>query len=60
MSMKRDRELITLAGTKLSADQIAARLDRSPRWVIKTAKRLGIKIRLKPAKRDGRLKATGK
>jgi Mn-dependent DtxR family transcriptional regulator len=43
-SMKKDRELIELARTNPSVERIAARLDMSPKSVIKAAKRLGIKI----------------
>jgi hypothetical protein len=56
-TMKKDRELIRLAGTKLSVDQIAARLGTSPESVIKTARRLGINVGRPSVKRDGRLKA---
>ena len=51
--MKTDRAIIQMAREGLTFDQIAARLDKYPESVIKTAKRLGIYF--KPTKR--RLKA---
>jgi DNA-binding CsgD family transcriptional regulator len=54
-SMETDRELIQLAGTKRSIDQIAARLDKSTDSVIGAARRLGLTIEA-PAKRGRMLK----
>jgi hypothetical protein len=55
--MKKDRELIELAATKLSVDRIAARLETTPEKIFKAAKRLGINVGRPPVKRDRRLKA---
>ena len=56
-SMKKDRELIRLARSGVSVDQISARLKHSPATILKVAKRLGIYL---GPKRDGKLKAKGK
>jgi len=55
--MKKDRELIRLARSGVSVDQISARLKHSPATILKVAKRLGIYL---GPKRDGKLKAKGK
>ena len=57
MSMKKDRELIKLAGENLSADQIAVSLEIAPKTVLKIAKRLGVHFGPRAPKRDGRLNA---
>jgi transcriptional regulator with GAF, ATPase, and Fis domain len=49
-SMKVERQLIQLANSNLTVDQIAAKLDMAPASIIKVAKRLGIS--LKPTKRN--------
>jgi hypothetical protein len=59
-SMKKDRELLKLAGAKLGVDRIAAKLEASPIQVIKVAKRLCIKLGLRQSQRGGRFKAKGK
>jgi hypothetical protein len=44
-SMKTDRDLMELARSKMTVDQIAAKLETTPKTVIKAAKRLGLKVR---------------
>jgi DNA-binding NarL/FixJ family response regulator len=55
--MRKDRELIQLAGEGRSIDQIAARLEALPATVAKVAKRLGIKV---GSVKDRRLKRKAK
>jgi hypothetical protein len=57
LPMKRDRELIQLARANLSVEQISTRMKLAPATVIKTAKRLGLRVSPITFKRNGRLKA---
>jgi len=58
-SMKDDRRLIELSKSSLSLEGIAARLNRAPEKILKTATRLGLS--LKPMRSSDRgLKAKGK
>jgi hypothetical protein len=43
-SMRSDRELITLARAKVSVDVIAAKMKSDRKAVLKTAKRLGLRL----------------
>jgi hypothetical protein len=56
-SMKKDRELIQLARSNLSLDQIAAKMKTTHATARKVAKRLGVHLPPSAAKRNGRLKA---
>jgi transposase-like protein len=57
LPMKRDRELIQLARANLGVEQISIRMKLAPATVIKTAKRLGLKVPPITPKRNGTLKA---
>jgi hypothetical protein len=47
-SMKKERELIQLARSNRTVDQIAKRLDAAPPSIVKVAKRLGISLKSTP------------
>jgi hypothetical protein len=49
--MSNDRQLMLWAQKKLNAEEIAARMNSKPDIILKTARRLGVKLS------DGRLKA---
>jgi hypothetical protein len=57
-SMKKDRQLVELAGTNL-IEKIAYKMDTSPSQIIKVARRLGGSLRPKPPKVVRKLKAKG-
>jgi hypothetical protein len=55
-SLKKDRDVMELARSKLSVEQIAAKLKLKPNTVIKTGRRLGIFFPPLALKRNGRRK----
>jgi transposase-like protein len=57
LPMKKERELIQLARANLSVEQISTRMKLAPATVIKTAKRLGLRVSPITPKRNGRLTA---
>jgi len=58
--MKKERELIKLARTKHSAEQIANKLGASPSQIFKVARRLGVDLGPQPLKLDRRLRPRAK
>jgi hypothetical protein len=55
--MSHDRQLMQLARSNLSAEQIAAKMKAPPKTIIMIARRLGIKLRPSAPTKDRRLKA---
>jgi hypothetical protein len=54
--MKRDRDLIQMSRSKLSVEQIAAKLKSTPKTVFMAGRRLGIYFPPLKRKTDGRHK----
>jgi hypothetical protein len=53
-SMKTERDLIQLAGSGLKTEQIATKLNISPKAVIKIGRRVGVRFSPLEIKRNGR------
>jgi transcriptional regulator with GAF, ATPase, and Fis domain len=53
-SMKKDRQLIQLARSNLTVDQIAKRLDAAQASIVKIAKRLGISLTPRKLGQEGK------
>lgn len=56
-SMKRDRDVIEMARSKLGVEQIAAKLKTTPKAVFMAGRRLGIYFPPLKIKQNGRRKA---
>ena len=58
--MKKERELIKLAGQKVSVDDIAAKMKTNHITVRRVAERLRVNLGPQPPRPDGRFKAKPK